>query len=229
MHERIAHNLQSVRDRIAAACARAGRDPGDVTLVAVTKTVGIEVVRALYDAGARHFGENRVPNGLEKTEALRDLNCTWHFIGHLQRNKAARALDGFPLFHGLESEKLADALQQHATRLERLVEVFLEVNVAGEANKYGVAPERVAALLAHVQTCDRLRIRGLMTMAPFTHDPEETRPVFAGLRACAERLRAETGCALPDLSMGMSNDFEIAVEEGATVVRVGSALFEGVS
>lgn len=228
MHERIAHNLQSVRERIASACARVGRDPAAVTLVAVTKTVGVEEVRALHAAGARHFGENRVPDGLEKTDALRDLDCTWHFIGHLQRNKAARALEGFNLFHGLESEKLADVLQQHATRLDQTVEVFLEVNVAGEENKYGVAPERAAALLAHVQTCDRLRVRGLMTMAPFTPNPEETRPVFAGLRTCVEHLRAESGCALPDLSMGMSNDFEVAVEEGATVVRVGSALFEGV-
>lgn len=226
MHELIAQNLARVRERIEAACDRSGRDPGTVTLVAVTKTVGVEAVRALYAAGARHFGENRVPDGLDKTAALHDLDCTWHFIGHLQRNKAARALEGFRLFHGLESEKLAEVLQQHATRLDQTVDVFLEVNVAGEANKYGVAPERAGALLAHVRTCDRLRIRGLMTMAPFTHDPESVRPVFAGLRECAERLREQTGCPLPDLSMGMSNDFEIAVEEGATLVRVGSALFD---
>jgi hypothetical protein len=223
---RIARNLEAVRGRIAAAAARSGRDADAVTLVAVTKTVGAEAVRTLYDLGVRAFGESRVEKGLGEVRALGEPDAAWRFVGHLQRNKAADALAGFRRIDSVENPKLVSVLDAAAAKagIDR-VEILLEVNVSGEAAKYGVSPEEARPLLETAADAERIDVRGLMTMAPLVDDPEEARPVFAALRALRDELRAESGLALPELSMGMTNDFEVAVEEGATMVRVGSALF----
>ena len=214
----IAGNVAIVRARITAACERAGRDPAGVTLIAVTKTHSAEAVAAAYAAGVRDFGENRVQEAVQKIPGARNLgvDATWHLIGNLQRNKAAAATARFDVIHSVDSERLALAISERA---ERLVRVFIEVNVAGEAAKHGVAPGDAAVLAERVGTMPHLDLVGLMTVAPVTVSPEEARPVFRRLR----ELRDAIG--LPELSMGMTGDFEVAIEEGATVVRVGRAIF----
>lgn len=224
--EEIGQNLTEVRARIAAACAKAGRDPAGVRLVAVTKTVGLAEIAELARLGVRDFGENRVPDGLPKTAHFASDGFTWHFIGHLQRNKAGAALEGFRTIHSLESVRLAEVLQREVQKREiARVRVLLEVNISGEESKYGVRPQEARALADYVLAQERLELCGLMTMAPFCDDAELARPVFAQLRELREELRAHTGLPLPELSMGMSGDYTVAVEEGATLVRVGSALF----
>lgn len=224
--ERIAENLAGVKERIAAACARVGRSVDEVTLIAVTKTVGNAEVAELARLGVRDFGENRIQNGLAKVEAFAAEGFNWHLIGHLQRNKAGAALAGFRIIHSVEAEGLLQVLQKEAEKREiPEVQVLLEVSISGEENKYGLAPQDVAALLKLAAELPRLKVCGLMTMAPLTARPEETRPVFRGLRQLRDRLQEACGIALPQLSMGMSGDFEVAIEEGATHVRVGTALF----
>lgn len=222
----IATNLQSVRNRIAAACGRAGRNPAEVTLVAATKTATPEAVAELYRLGVRDFGENRVADGLERKNALAAPDARWHFIGHLQRNKAALALaGGFDPVHSVESEKLVEALNRECGRVGLRIGVLLEVNVSGEKSKYGVAPAGLTGLAEKIVEADRLDLLGLMTMAPLADDPEAARPYFRELARWRRRLENELGETLPHLSMGMTGDFEAAVEEGATMVRIGSALF----
>ncbi len=226
VRRRIAANLASVRERIAAAAARSGRDAEAVTLVAVTKTVGAEEVRALHDLGVRAFGESRVDKGVGEVRALGEPDAVWRFVGHLQRNKAAEALEGFHRIDSVENPKLVSVLDTTAAKagIDR-VEILIEANVSGEAAKYGVSPEEARPLLERAAGAERIAVCGLMTMAPLVDDPEEARPVFAALRTLREELRAESGLALPELSMGMTNDFEVAIEEGATMVRIGTALF----
>lgn len=225
--ERIERNLTGVRERIAAACARAGRAPSEVTLIAVTKTVDTDEVVELARLGVRDFGENRVSVGMEKIRFFADrLDFRWHLIGHLQRNKAGAALEGFRSIQSVESEALLQVLQKEAQKRDiQQIDVLLEVSISGEENKYGLAPEAAPELLELARGLDRLRVRGLMTMAPLTAQPEETRPVFRGLRQLRDELQRRCGAELPVLSMGMSGDFEVAIEEGATHVRVGTALF----
>ncbi len=224
--ENIAANLERVRDNISRACKRAGRSEDEVCLIAVTKTVGNEEVAELARLGVRDFGENRVQVGLTKTDFFCNENYNWHFIGHLQRNKASEALEGFRCVHSLESLKLAKVLSTEAQKQGiGKVKVFLEVNISGEESKYGLTADNARAFLESVLAYDNLEVCGLMTMAPFYDEPEDTRPVFAGLRELRDRLGAECGVALDCLSMGMSNDYEVAVEEGATHVRVGTALY----
>jgi len=222
---RIAANLESVRNRIAAACQRASRDISEVRLVAVTKTVGVDEIRALHGLGVKDIGENRVAEGLAKHEALGDLACCWHFIGHLQRNKARKAVRVFRFLHSLDSLELAKILQVEAEKGGFAMDVLLEINIAGEESKYGLRPEEVLPTARAIQRLSRLRLQGLMTMAPQVDDPEKTRPVFRILRQMRDRVSAEIGMTLPHLSMGMSNDFEVAIEEGATMVRIGTSLF----
>ncbi|MBN2712995.1 MAG: YggS family pyridoxal phosphate-dependent enzyme [Planctomycetes bacterium] len=212
--------------RIAAACERSGRNPEDVTLVAVTKTVGIEEVRALYELGVRDFGENRAEVALSKTDEITEADINWHFIGHLQRNKAKKVLDGYRIIHSLESLKLAEIISAQAVENNFTASVFIEVNVAGEVSKYGIAPDKLENMAGAVLALTGLEVRGLMTMAPFSDNPEDARPYFRRLREMRDRLSASLGKELPGLSMGMSGDFEVAIEEGATLVRVGTALFE---
>lgn len=213
-----AERLAAVRARIAAACVRAGRDPAGVTIVAVSKMFGPEAVADLYQAGQRHFGENRVQEAAAKVPAAARLgvDATWHLVGHLQTNKVAAALRLFAILHSVDSLKLAEAISRRAGGP---VDVLLEVNVARDPRKYGFAPEDVAGAVSAVARLDNLNLRGLMTVAPFVENPEDVRPFFRTLRA----LRDAEG--LVELSMGMTNDYEVAVEEGATLVRVGRALF----
>ncbi len=209
-----------------AACQRVGRAPGEVLLVAVTKSVGPDAIRALQGLGVSDIGENRVQDALRKQEALSGtLGLRWHFIGHLQTNKTRHALRLFERVDSLDSLHLAQELERKAAGEGREVPVLVECNVSGEETKSGARPAELPALLDAVRGLAHLRLEGLMTMAPYGEDPEASRPVFAALRELAANACAQTGLPLPHLSMGMSQDFEVAIEEGATYVRVGTALF----
>jgi pyridoxal phosphate enzyme (YggS family) len=216
----VADGLERVRVRIASACARAGRDPSEVALVAVSKVHPAAAVREAYEAGQRLFGENYVQELVDKAEALSGLpGLAWHFIGHLQRNKAKAVVEIGALVETVDSVRLAAELDRRAAAVSRTVPVLLQVNVAGEAQKSGCRPEDLFALVSEVRALPHLELRGLMTIPPLGEAPEASRRHFAMLRA----LAAEHG--LRELSMGMSADLEAAVEEGATIVRVGTAIF----
>jgi pyridoxal phosphate enzyme (YggS family) len=222
--------LFAVRERIRSACDRAGRPPEDVTLVAVTKTVTANVARIIADLGLGHLGESRPQELWRKAEALgRDRAPCWHLVGHLQRNKVERTLPLVHLIHSVDSTRLLSAIDEEAARQGRTADVLLEVNAAGEASKHGFALDELAALMPRLAELHNVRVHGLMTMAAYEEDPERCRPTFALLRRLRDRLRPAVGPAHPfdQLSMGMSNDFEVAVEEGATLVRLGTVLFEG--
>jgi len=216
--EQIAENVVRVRARIAAACDRAGRDPADVTLIAVTKTHLAEAVAAAYAAGIRDFGENRVQEAAEKIPAARALGveATWHLIGNLQRNKVAAALPLFDVIHSVDSLRLAEALNERSTAGTR---VLLEVNISGETSKHGVSPEDAPDLAERIGHMRHIALIGLMTVAPIAAEPEDARSIFRRLRDLRDAL------GLRELSMGMTGDFETAIEEGATFVRVGRAIF----
>lgn len=214
--------LERVRERIASACAAARRDPSTVSLVAVSKTQPAEAVREAYDAGQRLFGENYVQELAEKAAALSELpELTWHFIGHLQRNKVKSviAVGAGVTVETVDSLRLAAEIDKRAASEGRVVPVLLQVNVAGEAQKSGCSPDELVTLVADVRALPHLSLRGLMTIPPLGRDPEASRPHFARLRGMA----SEHG--LTELSMGMSADLEVAIEEGATMVRVGTAIF----
>ena len=228
-------NLQDVQKRIAAAAEQCGRHPDDITLVAVTKTQPPEVIQAAYDLGLRHFGENRVEEAETKVGHL-PADITWHMIGHIQSRKAKRVVPLFQSVHSVDRVKLARSLSRLCEDRPDALPILLECNVSGEASKYGFATEQVAdggdlrkPLLAAVKEIlglPHLQVQGLMTMAPIVADPEDTRPVFRRLR----RLRDKLAAAFPQanwhhLSMGMTDDFEVAIEEGATIIRVGRAIF----
>ncbi len=222
-HDAIRLNLLAVRKRIAGACERAGRSSADVTLIAVTKTWPAEVVVEAMAAGLSDFGENRVREGVAKAAEVGMLAChsglavpTWHLVGHLQTNKVRAALGTFGILHAVDSERLLRAIDAAATHPTALM---IEVNVAAEPTKYGIAPEHLPALLAVARDLPNIRVTGLMTVAPLAADAEAVRPVFRRLST----LAAEHG--LEHLSMGMTGDFEVAIEEGATHIRVGRALF----
>ena len=227
LRERIA----ALQQRIANACQRCGRDPAAVTLVAVTKGVDAPTVREGIALGLNNLGENRVQEARSKREALGAGNgergARWHLIGHLQRNKAKEAVELFAVVHSLDTTALAEALERHAAAADKEVEVFIQVNVSGEATKFGCAPGDTQALAKTVMQLPHLRLRGLMTIAPFADDPETVRPVFRQLRGLRDEVTSplhlppSTFC----LSMGMSHDFEVAIEEGADVIRVGTAIF----
>ena len=216
--------LEAVRSRIARAAERSGRDPGGVRIVAVTKGHPLEAARQAAAAGLLDVGENRVLEALAKMEAWPEAPVRWHLVGHLQRNKVKHAVGRFVLIHSLDSARLADALEAAAAARGVVQDVLVEVNVAGEEQKTGCPPAEVAALVEHAAGLRHLSVRGLMTMAPFTADVAVQRAAFRGLRELRESLIGG-GYRLPELSMGMTNDFEAAVEEGATMVRLGTVLF----
>ena len=220
----LAANLEHLRRRIAAACARAGRDPASVTLLAVSKGQPPEVVRAAADLGLTLFGENKVQEAKAKIP-LCPGRLHWHLVGHLQSNKARDAVHWFEMIQSLDSLALAAELQKQAEKAAKTVPVLLEVNVAGEATKFGYRPEQLLAELRELNAFPRLEIQGLMTLAPWTPDPEKVRPVFRRLRELKAECEQRLGAPLAHLSMGMSGDFEVAIEEGATLVRIGTALF----
>jgi len=214
----IADNLRRVRERVAAACERAGRSPDEVIIVGVSKTFPPEAIAEACRAGLTDIGENRVQEALRKIPLVESqgLHPRWHLVGHLQTNKAKSALSVFGIIHSVDSLHLAEALSRRAGQP---VPVLLEVNVAGEASKFGFAPEEVAQAYRQITRLPNLDVQGLMTVAPLLPDPEQVRPLFRRLR----ELRDEMG--LRELSMGMTDDFEVAIEEGATMVRIGRAIF----
>ncbi len=221
---RIAPNLEEVRGRIAAAARRAGRDPALVRLLAESKTVPLEQMRLAVAAGQLLFGENYLQEARPKIAALGPA-LSWHFIGHLQSNKAKAAMALFDVIHGVDRLKLAQALDSAAAATGARQEILIQVNLAGEASKSGAAPETVPGLLRELGRLPHLRVLGFMTLPPWLADPEAVRPYFRALRELRDRLEASLGLPLPELSMGMSGDFEVAVAEGATLVRVGTAIF----
>lgn len=220
----IAQQLAAVREEIDAAALRAGREPEDVRLVAVSKTHPASAVEAAAAAGQLVFGESRVQEAREKIPAC-PPGLEWHFIGHLQRNKVRQALPLFSFFHSIDSAALAEAIDRIAGETGREVEGLLEANVSGEETKHGFSPDRLREEFAALARLPHLRIRGLMTMAPYGEHPEDARPFFRALRELRDELQAEHGHPLPDLSMGMSGDFAPAIGEGATLVRIGSSIF----
>ena len=225
----IAANLALVRQRIDAAAQRVGRDGSEITLVAVSKMQPFEAIAAAYAVGQRDFGENRVEElwpKVEEAERQGFVDIRWHLIGTIQSRKSADAIGPFVLIHSVDRIKLANRLNRDAEAKGKVMDVLLEVNTSGEESKHGFTPEELLAVAGELGSYPAIRVRGLMTMAPFTENPEEARPVFRRLRELRDRIQQEhPGMSWPELSMGMTNDFEVAVEEGATLVRVGSAIF----
>lgn len=221
----IANNLSNVRERVAQAAQRAGRRVEDITLVAVSKTHPAESILAAYEAGVRHFGENRVQEWEEKQPKVANLDAIWHLIGHLQSNKARRAAHLFRRVDSLDDLALAKKLHAAAAAEGKCLPVLIEVHLGGEETKSGVAENGLASLATSIAPFAHLDFAGLMTIPPFFDDPERVRPYFRKLRELRDGLSRQLGRPLPILSMGMSHDFEIAIEEGATEIRVGTALF----
>lgn len=217
--------VAAARRRIAVAAERAGRDPQAVRLVAVTKTVAVARIAEALACGVVDLGENRVQEAIGKRAELGSAGLRWHLIGHLQTNKAGRAAAMFDVVHSVDGERIASALATRRPGELEDLEVLLEVELTGLPNHTGFSEADLEAGLHAVTAVPRLRVRGLMTMAPFAPDPEGARPTFARLRAVRDRLEQATGIALPELSMGMTDDFTVAVEEGSTMVRLGRALF----
>jgi PLP dependent protein len=220
----IADNLAMIREKIARAAQRVGRRPEEITLVGISKTIPEDRIREAFEAGVRHFGESRVKEWETKAPQLQDISATWHMVGHLQRNKAARALSLFHSVDGLDSLPLAEKLNLAAGD-GRHMPVLIEVRLDAAPKKSGCDPEEVHRLAEGVLLLPHLELRGLMTVPPATDDPEKARPTFQRLRQLRDELAQSLNRPLPELSMGMSHDFEIAIEEGATQVRIGTALF----
>ncbi|MFI5341951.1 MAG: YggS family pyridoxal phosphate-dependent enzyme [Candidatus Methylomirabilales bacterium] len=223
MAESIQDRLLRVQERIRAVAERAGRDATSVTLVAVSKMIPVEVIREALTAGVTILGENRVQEARDKIAALPG-QATWHLVGHLQTNKAKIAVELFEMIHSLDSLKLAEALDRSGEQAGRTVRCLMEVNLGGEESKSGTTEEGVRPLLEAAERLTHLRVDGLMTIPPFLPDPEQVRPFFRRLRNLREKLTGE-GFRLAELSMGMTHDFEVAIEEGATMVRIGTAIF----
>ena len=227
LQDTIASNLATVRDRLARAAVRAGRDPSSVRLVAVSKTFPIDSVRAAVAAGQTAFGENRVQEALEKMALSSDKPIEWHLIGHLQSNKARKAGASFACIHSIDSVDLLRRVDDAAAAAFRQLDVLVQVDLGGEPTKHGALPGELEPIFDAGRACRSARLAGLMVLPPFLPDPEDVRPYFGRLRAIREELagRGYPPSMLRELSMGMSHDFEVAVEEGATIVRVGSAIF----
>jgi pyridoxal phosphate enzyme (YggS family) len=219
-----AERWEEVRLRVAAACARSGRAAGDVSILPVSKTCGPDQIAEAAAAGVAAFGENRVQEAVQKIP-LCPGHLEWHMIGHLQRNKVRLVVEWFRMIHSIDSLRLLETVDAACGEAGKTIPVCLEVNVSGERSKNGMAPEEVLPALSAAQGLMNVDVVGLMTIPPFTEDPEEARPFFRQLRELRDRARSETGVPLDVLSMGMSRDFEIAVEEGATWIRIGSLLF----
>jgi PLP dependent protein len=217
-------NWNAVQQRIEAACARAGREPTSVTLIAVTKSQPPEVVCAAAALGLNLFGENKVQEAKAKIPQCPG-RLRWHMIGHLQTNKCRDAVGLFELVQSVDSLHLAEELNRRADEVAKRLPILIEVNAVGEASKFGCRPDQLLADLGRINALPRLEIQGLMTVPPWTLDPENVRPVFRQMRELKERCEQLLGAPLPHLSMGMTGDFEVAIEEGATMVRIGTALF----
>jgi len=220
----LAANLSAVQQRIAAACARAGREASSVTLLAVTKGQPPEVVEEAAKAGLNLFGENKVQEAKAKIPLCPE-RLHWQMIGHLQSNKCRDAVELFEMIQAVDSLHLAEEINRRAEQAAKTIPILLEVNAAGEASKFGYRPEQLLAELGSINALARLEIHGLMTIAPWSSEPEKVRPVFRQVRELKAECEQILGALLPHLSMGMTGDFEVAIEEGATIVRIGTALF----
>jgi pyridoxal phosphate enzyme (YggS family) len=228
MQPSIAQKIAEVRQRIDAAARRCGRNPRDIRLVAVGKTQPAAMIREAAAAGAAVIGENYIQEARDKFAALGDLAVQWHFIGHLQTNKAKFAVRQFDLIHTVDSYRLALELDRQAARIGKRQNILLQVNISGEATKWGTDQAQAQTLVRQIATLAHIRINGLMTMPPYFDAPDRARPFFAALRRLAESIAvdcADLGISMRELSMGMTGDFEAAIEEGATLVRIGTAIF----
>ena len=222
----IKEQLEVVEQKIQAACRRAGRERSEVTLIAVSKTKPVDLLKEAYDAGAREFGENKVQELMDKIDVLpEDIN--WHMIGHLQTNKVKYIVGRTCLIHSVDSMKLAQAIDKEAAKKNCIAEVLVEVNVAGEESKFGLKVDEVVPFIEKAALLPNIKVCGLMTIAPFVEDPEENRPVFADLQKLSVDIRKKNidNVNVSILSMGMTNDYEVAIEEGATMIRVGTGIF----
>ncbi|GAC1349214.1 MAG: YggS family pyridoxal phosphate-dependent enzyme [Ktedonobacteraceae bacterium] len=228
IQERLAANLAQVRSHIAEAAQRVGRSPAEFTLVAVSKTVPLDLVQIAYNLGVTDFGENRVQDALPKIAEFHPQGLRWHMIGHLQSNKASKIVGHFDTVQSLDSLHLAQTLQRHAEEQGKRLPVLLQVNVSGEASKEGMTLAETPVLARQIAALPALEVQGLMTIAPLVNDPEEVRWVFRGLRDLRDQLQHELPhCSWQHLSMGMTDDYQVAIEEGATIVRIGRAIFGG--
>jgi pyridoxal phosphate enzyme (YggS family) len=221
----ICHKIQEIEQRLARACERAGRKREEVLLLGASKYANAEKIREAYQCGVRVFGESRAQDFLKKFEELKDLPIDWHFIGNLQTNKVKYIIDKVSLIHSLDRPSLAEEIQKRAERLGKVQDVLIEVNVGREETKGGVYEEDLEKLFEYCLSLKNLRVLGLMAIPPYKENPQEVRPYFVKLRKLKEKLEELYKIKLPHLSMGMSGDFEVAVEEGATIVRIGSAIF----
>ena len=222
----IKEQLEEVRKNIEAACKRAGRDPKEVTLIAVSKTKPVPMLEEAYEAGARDFGENKVQEIVQKKPELPE-DIRWHMIGHLQRNKVHQVMGKAVLIHSVDSLRLAEQIETEAAKKDMVADILLEVNVAKEESKFGMMPEEVPEMVEQIAAFSHLRIKGLMTIAPFVDDPEKNRPVFQKLYQLSVDIKKKNidNVNMSVLSMGMTGDYQVAVEEGATMIRVGTGIF----
>ncbi len=219
-------NLIQVENNILTACKKAGRDRSEVTLIAVSKTKPVEMLREIYDAGIRDFGENKVQEMCEKTEVLPE-DIRWHMIGHLQTNKVKYIVGKTALIHSVDSLHLAEEIQKQAVKKDVVVPILIEVNIAEEASKFGIRKEEAIRLARELSALDHLQVQGLMAIAPYVEDPEENRPYFSEIRQLSVDIRNQNidNINMNVLSMGMTGDYMVAIEEGATIVRVGTGIF----
>ncbi len=226
----IENNLSDLQNRINSACSRSIYKQEPVELVISTKYVEADIIRILSELGISCIGENRLQATESKKEELGDLDLKWHMFGHLQRNKVKKAVRLFDLIHSVESVTLAKEINKESEKLGKDTRILVEVNVSGEESKYGLSPEEAIPFLREIDSLERIKVEGLMTMMPIVDDPETCRPMFKGLRELSEEIREESiqNVVMNILSMGMTQDFEVAIEEGANLVRVGSAVFKGI-
>jgi len=219
--------LEEIRERIRKAAEACDRDPDSIRLVAVSKTIPAETVKEAIEAGATILGENYVQEAREKFDALVLYPVSWHFIGHLQSNKAKYAVRLFDLVHSVDSLKLAHALDKEAKKVDKIQSILVQVNISGEDTKSGIAAAEAPGLISEIGRLENLSVKGLMTMPPYFYQPEKVRPYFAALRNLRDRLKEQSipNLSMDELSMGMTGDFEVAIEEGATIVRIGTAIF----
>ena len=224
---KLKQRLENIRERIRQAADSCNRDPDSIRLVAVSKTVPADTVKAAIEAGAKILGENYVQEAREKFDALVHYPVSWHFIGHLQSNKAKYAVRLFDLIHSVDSLKLARALDKEAKKVDKIQPILIQINISGEDNKSGISAAEVPGLILEVSQLKNLSLEGLMTMPPYFYQPEKVRPYFAALRELRDRLKDQPipNVSMDELSMGMTGDFEVAIEEGATLVRIGTAIF----
>ena len=222
----LATNLQEVEKNIQKACEKANRSRDEITLIAVSKTKPVSMLKEVYDLGVRDFGENKVQELAEKYTKM-PSDMTWHLIGHLQRNKVKQVIDKATLIHSVDSIRLAETIENEAAKKDIVVSVLLEVNIAEEESKYGFKADEVLSAVEHIATFQHIRIKGLMTIAPFVENPEENRPCFCKMRELFLDIKSKNidNVSMETLSMGMSKDFETAIEEGATMVRIGTSIF----